>query len=770
MNMVPKTSAQPLHVVNLKDALESGLTFGQLLPKGVDVGILIDRETRIDLLEAALAKSREWGDLRWSLCISRRLSHLSDNGRHWLDFTRFLLAAQDHAAAARALAEVRREDVKAEGWTDVAFRVAIGLRDEARAREIIAELPEDSPLTAPLRLELVKGLFVWGSYAEARRELDAIIAEHGATPASAMADARLVMAEEGPLAALKRLDEHSDVLPPASEAYRGLKLEFMIHRGRYNEALDLALAWLEDAPLSEALYGPAAWAAREADRAVEFGAVLSELNRKYPSRLSLAEALCNHAIEIGDQAAYARTLRQIRERGTWTWMLLQFSAACHSPLETNVASFFRMLRSDGIRYPGVSVLYAVFLYYYQHETSWLEQAHELVEELRGSAMNDPSVLALHLRLLIALNRDEEAEAAYDALPRGMTRVAELAPFRMYFQARAGQDEEARKGWVRHLGETAHIALNARSSYPEEVQIRFDGTPGQVLSFTTVFNGIEYVEWFLGYYRDLGVDHFFFVDNGSTDGTVEFLRDQPDVSLLSNPGSFAASACGVFWLNHVMRRYGVGHWCLHLDIDEALVFPGMDSGRSLAQMLAYFDANGFELAGGMMIDIYPDALQSGEESNPFEASCYIDRDYVSMRNELPPYAFVKGGIRAKRTGRSLMMTKAPLVKMRPDTAYFANNHNCGHQKMADISVALLHYKFIGAFTARVKEAVDRREHFQGAHFYKLLQRDFSEKAGGEQLVSGSSVRYRGAAHLVDLGLLRTSSAWEGHEWRAGVDDE
>ncbi len=35
-------------------------------------------------------------------------------------------------------------------------------------------------------------------------------------------------------------------------------------------------------------------------------------------------------------------------------------------------------------------------------------------------------------------------------------------------------------------------------------------------------------WFLHYYRAMGVRHFLMVDNASTDGSTEYLRNQPDV--------------------------------------------------------------------------------------------------------------------------------------------------------------------------------------------------------------------------------------------------
>ena len=52
----------------------------------------------------------------------------------------------------------------------------------------------------------------------------------------------------------------------------------------------------------------------------------------------------------------------------------------------------------------------------------------------------------------------------------------------------------------------------------------------IVAFLTIRNERPRLRYFLNYYRRLGVDHFCFVDNGSTDGGPELLEDEPDVSL------------------------------------------------------------------------------------------------------------------------------------------------------------------------------------------------------------------------------------------------
>ena len=73
-------------------------------------------------------------------------------------------------------------------------------------------------------------------------------------------------------------------------------------------------------------------------------------------------------------------------------------------------------------------------------------------------------------------------------------------------------------------------------------------PGDILLFSTQRNEAIRLPYFLKYYRDMGVNHFLIVDNDSTDGSVDYLADQKDVSLWTTPRSYKRSRFGVDWLN------------------------------------------------------------------------------------------------------------------------------------------------------------------------------------------------------------------------------
>ena len=65
----------------------------------------------------------------------------------------------------------------------------------------------------------------------------------------------------------------------------------------------------------------------------------------------------------------------------------------------------------------------------------------------------------------------------------------------------------------------------------------------IIFFSTIRNERVRLPYFLQYYRDLGVDHFLFVDNGCDDGTREYLAEQQDVSIWSTTPATRRRASG-----------------------------------------------------------------------------------------------------------------------------------------------------------------------------------------------------------------------------------
>lgn len=253
----------------------------------------------------------------------------------------------------------------------------------------------------------------------------------------------------------------------------------------------------------------------------------------------------------------------------------------------------------------------------------------------------------------------------------------------------------------------------------------------VYVFCCVRNEIQRLPFFLEYYRNLGVEGFFFIDNNSSDGTTQLLQGEEDVALYHTKDSYAQSRCGVDWTNTLLHLHGEGHWCLTVDADELLVYPDCES-LSLPSLAKYLESRGANALLSFMLDMYADSpiRQAGyQPGSPFLDTCpHFDatgywtegsdktEDLVPTRGGPRHRLFWEGMNREKPTP---FLRKIPLVLWSKDFDYEASTHLLAGAKFCEITGSLLHFKLFADFAHRVVEEVKRGEHFAGAFQYAYM---------------------------------------------------
>lgn len=540
--------------------------------------------------------------------------------------------------------------------------------------------------------------------------------------------------------------------------------------GRTGELIDFFCYRIRKDPTHWSLYDRATnharLAARDDDYAELIAAIPSDV-RKSPEALAI---LCRWHVDNNRFEQAREILSELRpvSAGLFLQAQLYFSLYAYAREPGRIDEALRACVDCGVPHLGPAVAYGFHTYYYNCSTKALRNCLAKLEPFVELAWTHLNFWQIYLRCLIAVGEQHRAVERYHALPQGLANSALLRPFDMYFDAIQGRHAKARQGWTNYIRDTRHLCVNAPSSYPKTIDLKYTESPGAVLLFVTLYNAMSYLDWFLTHYRALGVDHFFIIDNGSIDGSLQRLREEADVSIFANHESFAKAGFGVLWVNHLMQRFGVGHWCFHVDIDEGFVFPDFDGTRTLRDLLSYCDDRGYCLVPAIELDMYPESLDGVSGSDPFAASCYFDVDYIATQSELPPYVMLQGGIRQRLTGLALSMQKSPLVRMAPDLRYVECNHSTTHLPVADVSGALLHYKFVGDMRGRVEEAISRGEHFGSAISYRRLDSAVNAASWDRSMLSPHSRRYTGPESLARHGLIRSSPSWEAyqHQWPRG----
>ena len=289
----------------------------------------------------------------------------------------------------------------------------------------------------------------------------------------------------------------------------------------------------------------------------------------------------------------------------------------------------------------------------------------------------------------------------------------------------------------------------------------------ILLFATLRNERIRLPYFLKYYRDLGVNHFFIVDNGSDDGSFEYLADQSDVSLWRSNASYRRARFGTDWLNWLMRRYAHGHWALVVDVDEFFVYPFCDT-RPIRALTDWLDASSVRSFGAMLLDMYPkgpfSAQHYTEGQDPIEITHWFDSgNYSISRNAKYGNLWIQGGPRARAffpdaPEKSPALNKVPLVKWNRAYTYVSSTHmlfprglnfvydDWGGEK---VSGCLLHAKFLNTFAAKSAEEMQRKEHFSSSQEYSAYYTKIEENS---DLWCKWSEKYINWRQLEILGLM------------------
>lgn len=279
---------------------------------------------------------------------------------------------------------------------------------------------------------------------------------------------------------------------------------------------------------------------------------------------------------------------------------------------------------------------------------------------------------------------------------------------------------------------------------------------EIRLFVTLRNEGPRLPEFFEHYRQMGVDRFFVIDNGSDDNSVMLAQAQPNTHIWVTDASYKQSRFGMDWMNALLRRYGHGHWCVSVDADERLVLPQED--QDLQRFIQRLAQQGREALGAVMVDLFPKGPLDGATRAVWLDPAPLHWAYQPKLQN----SWVRGGIRARyffadRFERAPTLNKIPLIKRHWRYAYVHSTHSVlprqinhvlgPHDPMAP-RAALLHDKFAPSILEKSAEELSRRQHFQNPDLYQHYHRHLSE---GPNLWFEGAVVYEGPAQLCELGF-------------------
>ena len=300
---------------------------------------------------------------------------------------------------------------------------------------------------------------------------------------------------------------------------------------------------------------------------------------------------------------------------------------------------------------------------------------------------------------------------------------------------------------------------------------------KILLFAAFRNERLFAPWFLDYYRALGVEHFFIVDNRSDDGTDDYLAAQKNVTLFSSGDNYNRAHSGMRWINELIRRYGDDNWCVHVDSDEQLVVPEQESGGPAPPLRRLVDgmaARGEEALPAFMLDTSPpvsapqdlaalESFRAGDD--PLKVSPLIDPDIFFFGKQDCCFFRVRGGVRDRLFDFHSTMEKAPVLRG-GGGRFYLSAHNCSYARPAARSAVLLHHKLMRELMDIAKpdaaaQRVDDRGTYcrirhgryrDAAFLNRLWGGDESGGKENDSPLGPDVVAYKDSAQLQRLGLL------------------
>lgn len=282
--------------------------------------------------------------------------------------------------------------------------------------------------------------------------------------------------------------------------------------------------------------------------------------------------------------------------------------------------------------------------------------------------------------------------------------------------------------------------------------------------TIVFNEKYFLSEFLRHYRQLGVARFLIIDDGSTDGSLDYCKAQADIAVFQSTryryGDYLPKCTfdegmkqlrvQYMWKTALMRNYCLNRWAMVADVDEFLLLP---KGTDLPEICNRLEGAGQLIAATPMIDVYPKTLQ---DLGAREVFCLSDTWYHDAVTHVTtgksggvrfPYPGARARLihqneiredvkplKLRRRLSNLLVHNPPRYKRFNNIAKYSlikwNSHNAifnSHRIIGTdtdkvyTALPLLHFKFSHSIFEKTRNALERRQYWSGSSEYDILEK-------------------------------------------------
>jgi hypothetical protein len=322
-------------------------------------------------------------------------------------------------------------------------------------------------------------------------------------------------------------------------------------------------------------------------------------------------------------------------------------------------------------------------------------------------------------------------------------------------------------------------------------------PDKLTIFSVFRDEIAFCPAFFDHYRKLGAEQFVIIDDGSVDGTREWLEAQGDACVLTmahrygDPLTFRVGAsvspsrAGLYWKVALPHVFFDGRYVTYVDADEFLIPP--PGGVSLPDIVARLRSEGATSAVASVVEFFPrdagglqgalpDSFESLVAAYPFfepdplvtlggpEGRRVVGRSKTARLFEtygVRPRVVRRGWHRLWMSSRAKKAQlfqksarhKTPIV-LRSADSFQVDSHNANLPPSQTMVLTLAHFVFTAEFADKTQRAMAWGAHASGAAKYRYYAELLDRMRGvPDAFIERDTARFEGPGQLIEAGLMQ-----------------
>lgn len=276
-----------------------------------------------------------------------------------------------------------------------------------------------------------------------------------------------------------------------------------------------------------------------------------------------------------------------------------------------------------------------------------------------------------------------------------------------------------------------VKFNVKHIYgAKDIKFGLDG----VIVLCLVRNAEYYIEVFIKYYFSLGAKHIVFLDNGSTDRTIDLAKKYGNVTILRSNLFFQKYQCKL--RQYLMNRFARNQWSLNVDMDEFFDYPHSDK-MDITSLVKYLRVNKYNAVVANMLDLFSDkTIYFKQKFGNLDLSKFKNYYFEHERSRL--YRLEESNVVSNDAIKEFIgaipgqfnyiapCIKHPLIfndgKIKP----IFEVHFVKSARLADFSTVLYHYQFVDNLFNKWRDASFEKNYGDNSEKYSLYYSFLKDK--------------------------------------------